>query len=93
MDSRDVDVSVLQDMYARIADEIGIENMLKIHELLKGEQVSFSMHLYSRERVIKSVKRDYDGTNLRQLADKYGYSRRWLRGILRDSGLLNSDER
>ena len=82
MASNNVDENALQETYARIADEVGVEAMMKIYDLCKGEQISFPLHMYGRDKVIEAVKRDYDGHNLRELADRYGYSRRWLnRGI------------
>lgn len=93
MASNNVDENALQETYARIADEVGVEAMMKIYDLCKGEQISFPLHMYGRDKVIEAVKRDYDGHNLRELADRYGYSRRWLREILRTNGLLQSNDK
>ncbi|GAB6093027.1 Mor transcription activator family protein [Furfurilactobacillus curtus] len=89
----DIDEDALQDTYQRIAKEIGVENMLKIYRLCRGEQISFPLHMYSRERVISAVKKQYDGTNLRELADRYGYSRRWLRSVLKNSSQLETNNK
>ncbi|MCF6419984.1 MAG: Mor transcription activator family protein [Furfurilactobacillus sp.] len=93
MAGHNVDRGALQETYARIADEIGVEAMMKVYDLCKGEQISFPLHVYGREKVIIAVKRDYNGHNLRFLADYYGYSRRWIREILRSNNLLKSNDK
>lgn len=70
------DLEGLNDVYRDIADEIGVENALVIYRLFHGTQVSFPNRLFSTEYTHKAIISEYDGSNVRQLAQKYNYSER-----------------
>lgn len=59
------------------------EDILILHQVYKGLQVTFPKRLYSREYVQEKVKKEYDGTNLKQLSRRYGYSERWIRQMIK----------
>ena len=59
------------------------EDILILHQVYKGLQVTFPKRLYSREYVQEKVKKEYDGTNLKELSRRYGYSERWIRQIIK----------
>ncbi len=50
-----------------------------------GLQVTFPTRLESLEHLHTQILNEYDGTNLRFLARKYGYSERWLREIIKEN--------
>lgn len=77
------DLRGLNDVYREIADEIGIENAIVIYKLFRGTQVSFPNRLFSKEYVHNAIIDEYDGENLPQLAQKYNYSERSIRRILK----------
>lgn len=77
------DLRGLNDVYRDIADEIGIENAIVIYKLFRGTQVSFPNRLFTREHTHGAIISEYDGENVPQLAQKYNYSERSIRRILK----------
>lgn len=77
------DFSGLNDVYREIADEIGIENTVAIYNLFHGTQISFPNRLFSKEYTHKGIIKEYNGKNVRQLAQKYNYSERSIWRILK----------
>ena len=75
----------LNDIYRDIADEIGFENAIVIYNMFKGSQVSFPCRLFSVEHTHEMICKDYTGDNIAQLAQKYNYSERTIRRILKDN--------
>ncbi|MBS5799532.1 MAG: Mor transcription activator family protein [Clostridiales bacterium] len=59
------------------------EDILILHQVYKGLQVTFPKRLYCREYVREKVKKEYDGTNLKELSRRYGYSERWIRQMIK----------
>ena len=72
--------------YAEIAAILGVDAALKLHNRFRGTQVSFPVELLSREYVFEQIKREYDGSNIRELATKYGYTEKWIRKIVKNNG-------
>lgn len=40
------------------------------------------MRLYSKEYIIKYISDNYDGSNLKEVARKLGYSERWVKTLI-----------
>lgn len=76
---------LLQETYSQLYELLGEELTLKIYELYRGQQVSFPMRLYNRDKVAQQVLAEYDGHNISQLTKKYDYSQRWVRQIIREN--------
>ena len=79
------DLRGLNDVYRDIADEIGIENAIVIYKLFRGTQVSFPNRLFAKEYIHRAIIDEYNGKNIPQLAQKYNYSERSIRRILRSN--------
>lgn len=77
------DLSGLNEIYREIADEIGIENTIRIFNLFHGTQISFPNRLFSKEHIHKAIIKEYNGKNALQLAQKYNYSERSIWRILK----------
>ena len=77
------DLEGLNDVYRDIADKIGIENTLEIYRMFRGNQISFPGRLFSKEYIYKAINSEYNGENIKQLAQKYNYSERSIRRILK----------
>ena len=79
------DKNLLHKVYREISEQLRLETALTIHQMFKGTQVNFPLRLFNAEMVKKQVSKEYDGTNLKQLALKYGYSektiRRYIKGL------------
>lgn len=73
------------EIYFELAELLGEENAEKMHEMFKGQQVTFPVRLYDTRLIKEMVRREYDGTNLKALVSKYGYCEKTLRRMLRDS--------
>ena len=76
------DFSGLNDIYREIADEIGIEKTMVIFNLFHGTQISFPNRHFSKKHTYDAIKKEYNGKNVPQLAQKYNYSERTIWRIL-----------
>ncbi|WP_057894343.1 Mor transcription activator family protein [Lacticaseibacillus brantae] len=74
----EVEISVLHQTYQRLAELVGVDNMLKIYSEFRGLQIQFPMRMYDRDAVGKRIAQEYNGGNLKALSDKYDYSQRWI---------------
>lgn len=84
------DFSGLNEVYREIADEIGIENTVRIFNLFHGTQISFPNRLFSKEHVHRAIINEFDGKNALALAQKYNYSERSIWRIVKK---LNKGEK
>lgn len=74
----------LNSVYMEISNQLG-ENVAKaIFEMFKGQQICFPTRFYAKEFVYLKIREEYDGTNIRNLARKYGYSEKTVRRILKE---------
>lgn len=79
------EAELLNDIYKEIGDALGLDTAITLYQMYKGQQISFPMHLFNAKRIQKSVIKEYDGTNTRALAKKYGYSEKTIRRMIKDS--------
>lgn len=77
-------VDIYKDIYKEIAQVINIETAIKMHEKFKGQQIIFPKKLYTKEYLYSYVKDNYNGHNVRELSQKFEYSDRRIRQILRE---------
>ncbi|MGN1134387.1 MAG: Mor transcription activator family protein [Oscillospiraceae bacterium] len=70
-------------IYQDLIELIGLECTLKIYSTYNGQQISLPKRLYSKEYVEQKIQEEYDGTNIKQLAKKYSYTERWIRGKIK----------
>ena len=76
---------LLNDIYREISEKVGLDVAIEIYQMYKGQQITFPVHLFNSKRIQHSIIREYDGTNLRTLARKYGYSEKTIRRMIKDS--------
>jgi Mor family transcriptional regulator len=79
------EIELYNDIYKEISELIGLEATLKIYLRFKGQQVSFPVRLYSPHLIQQNVIKEYDGTNIAELAQKYDYSEKTIRRMIKDS--------
>lgn len=72
-------------VYKEISEIIGLDSTLKIYLHFKGQQVNFPIRLYNPHLIQQNVIKEFDGTNITELAHKYDYSERTIRRMIRDS--------
>lgn len=74
-------------IYADMFEYLGEEVVRKINKHYKGQQVTFPMILYSKEYVIKYIKENYDGKNIKELSRELEYSERWIKALIDKNNL------
>ena len=79
------DSELLNAVYKEISEKLGMDTAMEIYQMFKGQQISFPMRFFNPERIQKCIVQEYDGTNVKTLAIKYGYSEKTVRRIIRDS--------
>lgn len=71
-------------MYEEVARVIGTEDTVKLYEYFKGQQICFPQRLYKTDYIVKYVKENYNGSNIRELARMFGYTERRIRQLLKE---------
>lgn len=74
----------LKGVYKEIAQSLSVDIAIEIHKMFKGQQIVFPLRLFDREYIRSYVKEKYDGHNIRELSQKFGYSDRRIRQILNE---------
>ena len=72
-------------VYKELSEIIGLDATLKVYLRFKGQQISFPVRLYNPHLIQQNVIKEYDGSNIRELAKKYDYSEKTIRRMIRDS--------
>lgn len=79
------DSDMLNSVYKEISEQLGMDTAIEIYRMFKGQQVCFPMRFFHPARIRRCILQEYDGTNIKQLATKYGYSEKSVRRIIKDS--------
>lgn len=79
------EIELYNDIYKEISEIVGLEATLKIYLRFKGQQISFPVRLYNPHLIQQNVIKEYDGTNIAELARKYDYSEKTIRRMIKDS--------
>lgn len=77
------DTELLNTVYKEIGERLGVDAAIIIHRMFKGQQISFPVRLFDPEHIRKLIAQEYDGTNIKQLAMKYGYSEKTVRRMIK----------
>lgn len=77
--------ALFNEVYREICDAVGLDGAIAIYQLYKGQQITFPIHLFNAKRIQTSIIKEYDGTNIRELAKRYGYSEKTVRRMIKDS--------
>lgn len=72
-------------VYREISERIGLDAAIEIYQMYKGQQVSFPVHLFDSRKISTIIISEYNGSNIRMLARKYGYSEKTIRRIIKES--------
>lgn len=79
------DTELLNSVYQEISETMGMDSAIKIHQLFKGQQITFPQRFFNPKKIHQLIVKEYDGTNIRLLAIKYDYSEKSIRRIIKDS--------
>ena len=69
-------------IYEEIADAAGAEVAVLIHKMFKGQQILFPQKLYKKSYIYEYIRINYNGRNVRELSQKFGYLDRRIRQII-----------
>lgn len=83
-DTKALKSECLNGIYSEFASILGLDAALKIHSVFRGQQVFFPVELFSREFIRSQIIAEYDGSNIKQLATRYGYTEKWIKKILKE---------
>ena len=75
---------MLNSVYKEISEKLGMDTAIEIYRLFKGQQISFPMRFFNPTRIQKCVLDEYNGSNIKTLATKYGYSEKTIRRIIKE---------
>ena len=79
------DPELLNTVYREVSEKMGMDAAMEIYRMFKGQQISFPTRFFNPAKIQQIIVQEYDGTNVRTLAIKYGYSEKTVRRIIRDS--------
>lgn len=79
------DPELLNAVYKEISEKLGMDTAIDIYQMFKGQQICFPMRFFNPVCIQKIIVQEYDGTNIKTLAIKYGYSEKTIRRIIKDS--------
>lgn len=72
----------LSGMYSEIAEEFDVNTAYRIYKCFGGLQLTFPSKFYSNEWLCKRIHSEYNGSNVKAMAKKYGLSERRIRQIV-----------
>ena len=79
------------EIYQEIANAAGTETAVAIYRLFRGQQIMFPQKLYKKDYIYNYIRQYYNGRNVRELSQKFGYSDRRIRQIV--SGMSDGDKK
>ena len=81
----DNDPELLNSIYREISEQMGMDAAMNIYRLFKGQQITFPVRFFNPAQIQKYIAQEYNGSNARMLAIKYGYSEKTIRRIIKES--------
>lgn len=88
---KDIKIEILPDAYQRIARVIGIENTIRMAEVVQGVGFYFpKLDTVLAEIRNKRIREEFNGSNHKKLAIKYGVTERWVYDILAGNNIDES---
>lgn len=85
MNLKNINIMDLSGVYKELAEEIGIENSYKVYQCLKGQQIVFPVGFLSKEYILSSMLNEYNGSNTKELAKKWGYTEGRVRQLIKQN--------
>lgn len=79
------DPELLNSVYREIGERLGMDIALEIYRLYKGQQICFPTRFFNSACIHRMIVQEYNGTNIKTLAVKYGYSEKTVRRIIKAS--------
>lgn len=75
----------LQNLHRSIADVVGVDGLIRLCEHFGGSSIYIPQKReLLRQKIYQMIYREYDGSNIRELAVKYGVSEATVYNVVRD---------
>lgn len=87
------DRQMLHPIYREISEKLGLNAAKELYQMFKGQQISFPVRLMDPRKVQKMIMQEYNGTNVRELARKYGYSEKSVRRLIKSQNTTTNNDR
>lgn len=82
---KDIEIKDLDEPYYQIAEKVGIDIAIEIAKMFQGSQVYFpKVETSCNPRRKELIRHEFNGYNYKELAEKYGFTERWVREICKD---------
>lgn len=88
MNPNEIESEYLNGVYNEIANTLGIEVAINLYSTYRGQQITFPVNFFTTEFIASRIISEYNGSNVRQLATKYGYSEKWIRKIIKENKII-----
>ena len=79
------DPELLNAVYREISEKLGMDVAMELYQMFKGQQISFPMRFFNPAKIQQLIVQEYNGSNIKTLATKYGYSEKTVRRIIKNS--------
>ena len=79
------DPELLNAVYREISERLGMDTAIDIYQMFRGQQISFPVRFFNPACIQRIILQEYDGTNIKTLAVKYGYSEKTIRRLIKES--------
>ena len=73
-------INELQEQHQMIADAVGVDGLIRLCECFGGS----SIYIPQKKEIYGMIYREYDGSNIKQLAVKYEVSEATVYNVVRD---------
>ena len=91
---RDLTIEDLQEQHRDFAEALGMENLIKLSEHFGGTSIYVPQRReLVKQRVYGLIRKEYDGTNIQELASRYDVSESTVYNVVRDILLRGAAKR
>lgn len=91
---RELTIEDLQEQHKDFAEVLGMENLIRLSEHFGGTSIYVPQRReLVKQRVYGMIRKEYDGTNIKELASKYEVSESTVYNVVRDILMRGAEKR
>lgn len=91
---RELTIGDLQEQHKEFAEVLGMENLIRLSEHFGGTSIYVPQRReLVKQRVYGMIRREYDGTNIKELASRYEVSESTVYNVVRDILMRGAEKR
>lgn len=91
---QDLTIEDLQEQHRDFAEVLGMENLIRLSEHFGGTSIYVPQRReLIKQRVYGMIRKEYDGTNIKELAGKYEVSESTVYNVVRDILMRGAEKR